>query len=58
MENIYGQTEQERNSSVSLPDGFAGNAGDTLYSWLGSLWRGLHEGDGMVRGLQDRKSVV
>lgn len=57
MENIYGQTEQERNSSVSLPDGFAGNAGDTLYSWLGSLWRGLHEGDGMVRGLQAARGI-
>lgn len=57
MENIYGQTEQERNSSVSLPDGFSGNAGDTLYSWLGSLWRGLHEGDGIVRGLQAARGI-
>ena len=57
MENIYGQTEQEMNSSVQLPDGFAEKSGNTLYSWLGSLWRGLHEGDGMVRGLQDARGI-
>ena len=57
MENIYGQTEQERNAAVSLPDKFAENAGNTLYSWLGSLWRGLHEGDGMVRGLQTSRGI-
>lgn len=57
MENIYGQTELERNSIVELPDGFAKNAGDTLYSWLGSLWRGLHKGDGMVRGLQASRGI-
>jgi len=57
MENIYGQTEQEMNSSVQLPDGFAESSGNTLYSWLGSLWRGLHEGDGMVRGLQAARGI-
>lgn len=57
MENIYGQTEQEMNSSVQLPDGFAEDSGNTLYSWLGSLWRGLHEGDGMVRGLQAARGI-
>ena len=57
MENIYGQTEQEMNSSVQLPDGFAEASGNTLYSWLGSLWRGLHEGDGMVRGLQAARGI-
>ena len=57
MENIYGQTEQEMNSSVQLPDGFAEKSGNTLYSWLGSLWRGLHEGDGMVRGLQAARGI-
>jgi len=57
MENIYGQTEQERNSIVQLPEGFARDAGNTLYSWLGSLWKGLHKGDGMVRGLQAVRGV-
>lgn len=57
MENIYGQTEQEMNSSAQLPDGFAESSGNTLYSWLGSLWRGLHEGDGMVRGLQAARGI-
>ena len=57
MENIYGQTEQGMNSSVQLPDGFAESSGNTLYSWLGSLWRGLHEGDGMVRGLQAARGI-
>lgn len=57
MENIYGQTEQEMNSSAQLPDGFAEKSGNTLYSWLGSLWRGLHEGDGMVRGLQAARGI-
>lgn len=57
MENIYGQSEQEMNSSASLPDGFAEKSGNTLYSWLGSLWRGLHEGDGMVRGLQAARGI-
>lgn len=57
MDNIYGQTEQEMNSSVQLPDGFAEKSGNTLYSWLGSLWRGLHEGDGMVRGLQAARGI-
>jgi len=57
MENIYGQTEQERNSIVQLPEGYAEKAGNTLYSWLGSLWRGLHKGDGMVRGLQAARGI-
>lgn len=57
MENIYGQTEQEMNSSATLPEGFAEASGNTLYSWLGSLWRGLHEGDGMVRGLQAARGI-
>lgn len=57
MENIYGQTESDRNSIVSLPDGFASDAGDTLYSWLGSLWRGLHKGDDLVKGLQEVRGI-
>ena len=57
MENIYGQTEQERNSIVQLPEGYPEKAGNTLYSWLGSLWRGLHKGDGMVRGLQAARGI-
>lgn len=57
MENIYGQTENKMNSIVDLPDGYASNAGNTLYSWLGSLWRGLHKGDGMIRGLQAARGI-
>ena len=57
MENIYVQTEQERNSLTELPEGFAERCGDTLYSWLGSLWRGLNEGDAMVRGLQAARGL-
>ena len=57
MENIYGQTENERNSIVELPDGYAEKSGNTLYSWLGSLWRGLHKGDGMIRGLQESRGI-
>ena len=57
MYDIYGQTEKERNSIVELPEGFADNAGNTLYSWLGSLWRGLHRGDGMIRGLQKARGI-
>lgn len=57
MENIYSQTESERNSIVGLPDGFAEKAGNTLYSWLGSLWTGVHRGDGMVRGLQAARGI-
>lgn len=57
MENIYGQTESERNSIVELPDGYAEKSGNTLYSWLGSLWRGLHKGDGMIRGLQESRGI-
>lgn len=52
MENIYNQTEAQRNSIVQLPDGFAKNSGDTLCSWLGSLWKNLHRGTPMIRGLQ------
>ena len=52
MENVYGQAEDERNAAVGLPDGFAEKAGNTLYAWLGSLWRSVHGGDKMVRGLQ------
>ena len=57
MDNIYGQDELKRNSIVELPDGFAENAGDTLYSWLGSLWRSVHKGDSMVRGLQKSRGI-
>lgn len=57
MENIYGQTEQERNSIVQIPDGLAERSGNTLYSWLGSLWRSVHKGDGMIRGLQSARGI-
>ena len=57
MDNIYGQDILMRNSIVELPDGFAENAGNTLYSWLGSLWRSVHLGDKMVRGLQKARGI-
>lgn len=57
MDNIYGQTERERNAVVELPEGFAEGAGNTLYGWLGSLWRGLHDGDGLVRGLHRARGL-
>ena len=57
MENIYGQDLLERNSIVAIPDGYATNAGNTLYSWLGSLWRSIHRGDDMVRGLQQARGI-
>lgn len=57
MENIYNQTEEERNSIVELPAGFAEKSGNTLYSWLGSLWNGLHKGDMMIRGLQAARGI-
>ena len=57
MDNIYDQTENERNSIVQIPEKFAENAGNTLYSWLGSLWRSIHKGDDMVRGLQQARGV-
>jgi len=57
MENVYGKTEQERNSIVQIPDGFAENSGNTLYSWLGSIWRSVHKGDGMIRGLHAARGI-
>ena len=57
MQNIYGQDENTRNAVVALPDGFAQSAGNTLYAWLGSLWRGLHKGDDLVRGLQAARGL-
>ena len=55
--DIYGHDEMEANSVVALPDGFAKDAGDTLYSWLGSLWRSIHKGDAMIRGLQSSRGI-
>ena len=57
MDNIYSQDELSRNSIVELPEGFAEKSGDTLYSWLGSLWRSVHMGDKMVRGLQGARGI-
>ena len=57
MENVYGQTEKERNSIVELPEGFAEKSGNTLYMWLGSLWRSIHKGDKMIRGLQSARGI-
>ena len=57
MNNIYGHDENTRNAIVALPDGFAETAGNTLYAWLGSLWRGLHAGDDLVRGLQTARGL-
>lgn len=57
MEDIYVQTEHERNSIAAIPDGLADQCGTTLFSWLGSLWRGLHEGEAMVRGLQSARGI-
>ena len=55
MENIYSQTEMQRNSIAEIPEGYAKSAGNTLYAWLGSLWRSLNKGDGMVSGLQSAR---
>ena len=57
MENVYSQTDDERFSIVPIPDGMPEDSGNTLYSWLGSLWRGLNKGDGMVRGLQAARGI-
>ena len=57
MENIYNQTPFAQNSIVDLPDGFVKDAGNTLYSWLGSLWRSIHKGDALVRGLQTARGM-
>lgn len=57
MDNIYGQTDIERYSAVTLPEGFAKECGTILYSWLGSLWHGLNKGDGMVRGMQEARGL-
>lgn len=57
MDNIYSQDEFSRNSIVELPEGFAEKSGNTLYSWLGSLWRSIHLGDDMVRGLQKARGI-
>lgn len=57
MQNIYGQDEETRNAIVRIPEGFAENAGNTLYAWLGSLWRDIHRGEGMVRGLQSARGI-
>jgi len=57
MENIYNQSEFLRNSIVELPEGFSDKSGNTLYSWLGSLWRSIHLGDDMVRGLQKARGI-
>ena len=58
MENIYGQDDAlTRNSIAEIPSGYAEDAGNTLYSWLGSLWRSIHQGDDMVRGLQKSRGM-
>lgn len=57
MDNVYVQDALSRNSITTIPDGFAENAGNILYSWLGSLWRSIHTGDKMVRGLQGARGV-
>lgn len=57
MDNIYGQTENERNSIAEIPSGYAEKAGNTLHSWLGSIWKDLHKGDRMIRGLQSARGV-
>ena len=57
MEDIYSQGELERNSIVAVPEGYARDAGNTLYSWLGSIWRDLNRGDDMVRGLQSARGI-
>lgn len=59
MENIYGQDDAlTRNSIADIPSGYAEDAGNTLYSWLGSLWRSIHQGDDMVRGLQKSRGML
>lgn len=58
MDNIYGQDEFERNSIVEIPEDLPERLGNTLYSWLGSLWRSIHEGDAMVRGVQQARGLV
>lgn len=58
MDNIYGQDDAlKRNSIAELPSGYAEDAGNTLYSWLGSIWRSIHRGDDMVRGLQKARGM-
>lgn len=57
MHDIYSQDVFERNSIVELPEGFVEKAGDTLYSWLGSLWRNIHIGNDMIEGLQKARGI-
>lgn len=57
MDNVYVQTENERYSIADLPDGFAENAGNTLFMWLGSLWRSLSKGYMMIKGLQSARGI-
>lgn len=57
MDNVYVQDEFERNSIAELPDGFSEKAGGILYSWLGSIWRDVHSGDKMVKGLQGARGM-
>jgi len=58
MRDIYGQDDpMVRNSIVDIPEGYAESAGNTLYSWLGSIWRSVHKGEGMIRGLQGARGI-
>lgn len=58
MGNVYiDKSESEVNSVVDIPSGLADSYGNTLYSWLGSVWRGLNKGDGMVRGMQKARGI-
>lgn len=58
MQNIYSQSDSERNSIVELPEGCAEQCGNTLMRWLGSFWKELHKGNAMVKGVQGARGYV
>ena len=57
MTNVYNKTVFDRNSIQDIPSGYIDDASNNLLRFLGSFWMNIHEGRGLIRGLQNVRGI-
>lgn len=57
MMDVYNRSVAERNSIQEIPEGYISDASNSMLRFMGSFWRNIHEGRGMVNGLQEVRGV-
>lgn len=57
MTNIYNKTIFENNSIQSVPSGLIDQEANTLFKFLGSFWRNIHEDRTFIQNLQKVRGI-